>query len=159
VRVDAGDLPSTGFLTRLLRGGVTLSPLEGFLLRSLEQHLPAEMRKVLRVQWRGLNLIQRSPDWQELRFYRLVRGRVDRTDLPKLPVRDGEVRLLSLALRPQPGTPLLHVNYWAVEARFFNLNASSSLRPFSADKEMTIEHVEHSYRSNLVPREPQNGSR
>jgi hypothetical protein len=90
------DLPATGFWTRLLRGGVVLLPFEGFLLRILEQHVPGELVPSLRRQWRGLNLIQRSPDWQELRFYRLVAGRVDRADLPKLSVRDGEVKLFGV---------------------------------------------------------------
>ena len=90
------DLPATGFWTRLLRGGVVLTPYERFLLRILEQQVPGEMAPVLRRQWRGLNLIQRSPDWQELRFYRLVAGRVDRADLPKLSVRDGEVKLFGV---------------------------------------------------------------
>ena len=37
------NLPTTGFWTRLLRGGVVLSPFERFLLTILEQHVPAEM--------------------------------------------------------------------------------------------------------------------
>jgi hypothetical protein len=108
------------------------------------------MAAVIRQQWRGLNLIQRDPEWQELRFYRLVRGRMDRSGLPKLPVRDGEVKLLSLALRPPGVQDVLHVNFWAIDRRFFNLNASRSLQEFRANTDMAVESVEHSYRSNLV---------
>lgn len=148
--MTAEDLPSTSLWMRLLRGGVSLTPFEGFLLGSLVQHVSGEMAGVIRQQWRGLNLIQRDPEWQELRFYRLVRGRVDRSELPQLPVRDGEVKLLSLALRPAGAADLLHVNFWAVDRRFFNLNANRSLRPFRDHTEMPVEAVEHCYRSNLV---------
>jgi len=148
--VTAGDLPTTSFWMRLLRGGVSLSTFDQFLLGTLLQHVPGEMATAIRKQWRGLNLVQRDPEWQELRFYRLVRGRADRSELPRLPVRDGEVKLLSLALRPADAGDLLHVNFWAIDRSFFNLNASRSLWPFRDQTEMPLESVEHSYRSNLL---------
>ena len=146
------DLPATSFWARLLRGGVVLSPFERALLRILEQHVPAEMVELLRGQWRGLNLIQRSPDWQELRFYRLVAGKVDRTDLPKLSVRDGEVKLLSVTLSPTGATNVVNVNFWAVDGWFFSLNSDRPWRPFQELSDTAVESVEHSYRSNLVRR-------
>ena len=150
--MTAEDLPSTGFWTRLLRGGVILSPFERFLLSVLEQHLPGDMVPVLRRQWRGLNLIQRSPDWQELRFYRLVVGRVDRAALPKLSVRDGEVRLLSVTVRLTGSTGIVNVNFWAVDGWFFSLNSDRSWKPPRELSDTAIASVEHSYRSNLVRR-------
>jgi hypothetical protein len=147
--VTAHPLPSTSLWLRFLRGGVTLTPFDKFLLRSLVEHVPDPMASAIRQQWQGLNLIQRDPEWQELRFYRLVRARVDRSALPKLPVRDGEVKLLSLALRPTATADLVHVNFWAVDRRFFNLNSNSSLQPFRHCTAMPIDAVEHSYRSNL----------
>lgn len=135
---------------RLLRGGVSLTPFDEFLLGNLVRYVPGEMATAIRQQWCALNLIQRYPEWLELRFYRLVRGRVDRSELPPLPVRDGEVKLLSIAFRPTGAADLLHVNFWAVDRRFFNLNANRSLRPFRSHTEMPVERVEHSYRSNLV---------
>jgi hypothetical protein len=117
------NLPSTSLWTRLLRGGVSLTPLDRFLLRRLEQHVPAEMATALRHQWRALKLIQRSPDWQELRFYRLVTDHAHRAELSKLPVRDGEVKLLSVALRPPGEAEALHVNFWAVDG-----GSSTSMR-------------------------------
>jgi hypothetical protein len=59
--VDTTDLPTTSFWLRLARGGVCLTAFERFLLRRLEEHVPAELATTLRQQWRGLNLIQRSP--------------------------------------------------------------------------------------------------
>ena len=150
--VTSEDMPNTSLWTRLLRGGVSLTAFDRFLLGILEQHVPAEMATALRQQWRGLNLIQRSPDWQELRFYRLVAGQVDRAELPKLPVRDGEVKLLSVALRPTGDGDALNVNFWAVDGWFFNLNADRSLRPFRELSDSAVDAVEHSYRSNLVRR-------
>ena len=133
-----------------MRGGVRLAPVEEFLLRNLVERVPEVMATGIRQQWRGLNLIQRDPDWQELRFYRLVRGRVDRSRQPQLPVLKGEVKLLSLALRPGDGVELLHVNFWAVDGRFFSLNSNRSLRAVRNQSVMEVEAVEHSYRSNLV---------
>ena len=156
--MTAQGLPTTSLWTRLLRGGVSLTALDRFLLRMLEQHVPAEMATALRQQWRGLNLIQRSPDWRELRFYRLVGGRVNRDELPKLPVRDGEVRLLSVALLPLRDAEVLNVNFWAVDGWFFSLNSDRPLRPFRELGQTAIEGVEHSYRSNLVRRAPPGGN-
>jgi hypothetical protein len=150
--VKAAELPTTGFWLRLAWGGVSLTAFERFVLRRLAEHVPAEFATTLLHQWRGLNLIQRSPDWEELRFYRMLRGRVDRSALPTLPVRDGEVKLLSLALRPSPQADLLHLNAWAVNGQFFCLNANATYRPYAARTEMHLEGVEHSYRSNLMPR-------
>lgn len=148
--MTAEDLPACNLWMRLLRGGVSLTPFDKFLLESLARHVPSYMASAIRHQWGGFNLVQRDPEWLELRFYRLVRGRVDRSELPRLPVRDGEVKLLSLALRPLGIAELLHVNFWAVDRRFFNLNANRSLRPFRDQTEMPVETVEHCYRSNLV---------
>ena len=146
------DLPTTGFWTRLLRGGVVLTPFERFLLRILEEQVPGEMAPVLRRQWRGLNLIQRSPDWQELRFYRLAARRVHRADLPKLSVRDGEVKLLGVSLRLSRRTEIVNVNFWAVDGWFFSLNSDRPWRPVRELSDPVVESVEHSYRSNLVRR-------
>ena len=147
--MNAEALPRSGLWARLLRGGITLSPFERFLLECLAQHLPAPMAESLRQEWRELNLIQRSPDWQELRFYRLVGARVDHATLPLLPVRPGEVKLLSLALRPGGAPAPVHVNFWAIDRRFFSLNASRSLHPYRMLPDVAVEGAEHSYRSNL----------
>jgi hypothetical protein len=57
-----------------------------------------------------------------------------------------------LALRPGTDPDPVHVNFWAVDGWFFNLNANRTLRPFRNCREMNIEGVEHSYRSNLLRR-------
>jgi hypothetical protein len=150
--VNAEDLPTASLWSRIARGGVSLTAFDRFLLLALAEHVPPDLATALRQQWCGLNLIQRSPDWQELNFYRVVWGRVDRNRLPKLPIRDGEVKLLSVALRPTGEPGLLHVTFWAVDGWFFNLNANRSLKPFGALTAMDVEAVEHSYRSNLVRR-------
>jgi hypothetical protein len=145
-------LPASSAWNRLLRGGVPLTRFERFLLAGLVQHVPAELAAAIRQQWRGLNLIQRGVDWKEVNFYRLVRGRVDREGLPRLPVRDGEVKLLSLALQPAGNAAMLHVNFWSVDGWFFNFNADRSLEPFRDADAMDVASVEHSYRSNLMGR-------
>lgn len=64
--------------------------------------------------------------------------------MPKLPIRDGEVKLLSLGLRPESAADLLQVNFWAIDSWFFNLNADRSLEPFRECNHMAVQEVEHS---------------
>jgi hypothetical protein len=61
-----------------------------------------------------LNRFQRSPNWRELNFCRIVWGRIVRHSLTKLPIRDGEVKPLSVARHPGDEPELLHVSFWAV---------------------------------------------
>jgi hypothetical protein len=64
------------------RGAVTLSPFEAWLLGECVERLPNDFQPAVRDQLAGSNLVQRDPQWRELRFYRIVRGRVDRSALP-----------------------------------------------------------------------------
>ena len=66
--MTAEDLPTTSLWIRLVRGGVSLTQFDPFLLKSLLQHVTDEMATAIRHQWRGCNLIQRDPEWRNSAF-------------------------------------------------------------------------------------------
>jgi hypothetical protein len=135
---------------RLWRGAVTLSPFEVWLLGECVRHLPTDFQPALREQLAGSNLVQRDPEWRELRFYRIVRGRVDRSALPLLPVRPGEVKLLSLAARLPDRAEPLHAVLWAVDRRVAMLNFEPGIRAYAHLAAATVDGVRQSWRSNVV---------
>jgi hypothetical protein len=146
----SGLLPSPSLWYRIWRGAVALSPFEEWLLAECIRHLPADFHPLVRAQLAGSNLVQRDPEWRELRFYRMVRGRVDRSALPLLPVKPGEVKLLSLAVRvPERAAPL-HAVLWAVDQRAAMLNFDPGIQPHSRLPAAVLEDVRQSWRSNIV---------
>jgi len=80
-------LPQPRLWYRIWKSAVNLSPLEEFLLLEFVQRMPVNFQPILRSQLASYNLVQRDPDWLELRFYRFVRGRVDRSPLPLLSIK------------------------------------------------------------------------
>ena len=76
-----------------------------------------------------------------------LRGRVDRTALPKLSVRDGEVKLLSVALSPAGATNIVNFNFWAVNGWFFSLNSDRPWRPFQNSAALPS----HRWSTRIVP--------
>jgi hypothetical protein len=101
----SGLVPRPTWWLQVWRGAVALTPFEEWLLGECIRRLPSNFQPIVRDQLAGSNLVQRDPEYRELRFYRLVRGRVDRSALPLLPLKAGEVKLLSLAVRvPLIGT-------------------------------------------------------
>jgi hypothetical protein len=135
---------------RVWRGAVTLSPFEAWLLGECVERLPNDFQPAIRDQLAGSNLVQRDPQWRELRFYRIVRGRVDRSALPLLPVKPGEVKLLSLAVRVPARAEPLHTVLWAVDRRVAMLNFEPGIRAYAQQPAATVEGVRQSWRSNVV---------
>ena len=142
-------LPQPSLWHRVWRGAVTLCALEKSLLLEFVDRMPANFRPILRSQLAGFNLVQRDPDWIELRFYRIVRGRVDRSPLPLLPVRDGEVKLLSIAAQVVDADGPLHAAFWAVDRRFVMANFGCSIRPYRDLPLASVEKTRQSWRSNV----------
>ena len=140
--------PSLWF--RLWRVAVTLSPFEAWLLGECVRRLPSDFQPVLRDQLAGSNLVQRDPKFRELRFYRVVRGRVDRSELPELPVKPGEVKLLSMAVRVPDRAEPLHAVLWAVDRRVTMLNFDPGIQAYQHLTGASVEGVRQSWRSNVV---------
>lgn len=137
-------------LTRLLNGGTTLTAIEKSLLKETIEALPPVLRSTTETQLDGYNLVQREIDGRALNFYRKQYGRVTRDDLPLLPVKKGETRLLALAFSI-PGVPgSFHATASAIDGYFFCLAFSDDLRPFAARHDFSVTKVTESWRSGLL---------
>ena len=148
----SGLLPDTSVLERLWRGGVVLSPLELRIVSLFVENSPANFQSVLREQLGAANLVQRSPDWTELRFYTIDKGRVDRSGLAELPIRPGEIKLLSMAFLVEGATEPIHANFWAVDRRFVIINFDRSIKTFRHNVDIHMQKVRQSWRSNIEPK-------
>ena len=145
----ASLLPQPSLWHRVWKGAVIPCPLEEFLLYEFVERMPVNFQPILRSQLAGYNLVQRDPDSIELRFYRIVRGRVDRSSLPILPIRAGEVKLLSITAQIPDVDDPLHASFWAVDRRFFIVNFGCSIKPYKDLPSASIEKTRQSWRSNV----------
>lgn len=142
-------LPLPSLWYRVWKGAVIPCPLEEFLLSEFVERMPVNFQPILRSQLASYNLVQRDPDYIELRFYRIVRGRVDRSSLPVLQIRAGEVKLLSITAEIPDVEDPLHASFWAVDRRFFMVNFGCSIKPYKDLPSASIEKARQSWRSNV----------
>jgi hypothetical protein len=142
-------LPQPSLWYRVWKGAVIPCPLEEFLLSEFVERMPVNFQPILRSQLSSYNLVQRDPDYMELRFYRIVRGRVDRGSLPILQIRAGEVKLLSITAEIPDVEDPLHASFWAVDRRFFMVNFGCSIKPYKDLPSASIEKARQSWRSNV----------
>jgi len=145
----ASLLPQPSLWHRVWKGAVILCPLEEFLLLEFVERMPVNFQPILLNQLAGYNLVQRDPDWIELRFYRIVQGRVDRNSSPLLQIRVGEVKLLSITAQIPDVDDRLYASFWAVDRRFFMVNFGSSIKPYKGIPSASVEKTRHSWRSNV----------
>jgi hypothetical protein len=133
---------------RFARGGVSLEPVEQRLLEVLREHMPTTFHASLDAQLRAINLAQRQSDWRGLNLYRLRWGKVFRDDLPPLPCKAGEVKLLSVRVVVPKAAQSVHVVFWAVDRFFFGFATGESLEPIRSATEFELVDVKQSWRSN-----------
>lgn len=69
-------------VTLLLR---LFSPLEDRLLAAIRGVLPPEALHTFDVQVQAINRVQRHPEWTEIAYYSMRRGKVDWTQVPLFP--------------------------------------------------------------------------
>lgn len=137
-------------ISRLLNGGVTLTTIEKKILKATIEALPPILRSTAETQLGGFNLVQREIDGRALNFYRKKFGQVIRDDLPVLPIKKGEIKLLALAFSI-PGRPdSFHVTATAIDGYFFCLAFSHDLRPVAACDNLSVTKVTESWRSSLA---------
>jgi hypothetical protein len=137
-------------VTRIFRGGVVLMPVEEALLRLSVKELPAALRPIVESHITAYNLVQREADGRALNFYRIKGGRVKRDDLQPLPIKPGEVKLLSVAFSIEANTKEMHATLSAVNKYFFCMAFSECLRPYKNSNRIFIKRVKQSWRSNIV---------
>lgn len=137
------------WLRRLISGGVTLLPLEAALMEGFVAGVPQEIGEPLAAQLGAVNLARRSRGGTELRFYRMRGLRPDRSGLPPLPVKAGEVKLMSVDFGVPGDERTLHAAFWAADRQFFRVSFSDDLRAFGGAVPR-VTGVEQSWRSSIV---------
>jgi hypothetical protein len=145
----AGLIPQPSLWRRVWKGAVIPCPLEEYLLYEFVERMPVNFQPILRSQLASYNLAQRDPDYIELRFYRIIRGRVDRRSMPLLPIRAGEVKLFSVTAQIPDVDDPLNASFWAVDRRFFMVNFGCSIKPYKDLSSASIEKTRQSWRSNV----------
>lgn len=134
---------------RLWRGGITL----------VRDALPEHLVHIFDRQIDAMNLVQRMlvpshktgrAAWRGLHFYRINHGRVDRSDLPKLPIKDGEILLVRLKLSVGATGEVLNVTATAVNGCFFDIQSGEDWRPLANEGSLSVLDVHQSWRSNVV---------
>jgi hypothetical protein len=138
------------FWQRLWRGGVRLFPLEERLLEALLGHMPTPFLAPLQAQLDAYNLAQRQVDGRALNLYRMKGRRVARDDLPPLPCRMGETKLLRFQA-VLPNSEAIHVAFWAVDRYLFGFDTDRDIRPFGTIEQFEISHLRQSWRSAIEP--------
>ncbi len=137
-------------LTRWLRAGVELEPIEKVVLLSLVAALPAEIRSTVICQLEACNLVQREIDGRSLNFYRLLGGKPSRDGVPDLPILSGEVLLIKMSfvvgVEPEPRHATMH----AVDKQFFCIKLSHDFGPLANATDLVVKSVTQSWRSNKI---------
>jgi hypothetical protein len=139
-------------VTRIFRGGVVLMPIEEALLRLSVEELPTALQSIVESHINAYNLVQREVDGRALNFYRIEGRRVKRDDLQPLPIKSGEVELLSVAFSIEANAEDMHATLSAVDKYFFCMALSKSLKPYKNSDRIFIKRVKQSWRSNIASR-------
>src|SRR5262245_26166669 len=140
-----------GLVSRLLRGGTTLSDTEYSVICALVDTLPLDLRTIVSTQLNSYNLVQRESDDRALNFYRFKNGSPSFTDdLPQLHMKTEESPLIRAKLRVEGEQEPLHAVLAAVRGRVFCV--SFSRPPGSSARSVRILDIEQSWRSSVIVR-------
>lgn len=138
------------FLSRLLWGGVTLSPLELQVLQTLVGALPSSLRHVVEAQFDAYNLAQRESDGRALNFYRKRKSTGLAGDLPRIEHKNREAPLVRVTVTPLATKQPLHAVLHVVDGRAFCI--SFGRRPSRAEHRSAaeVDGVVEAWRSNVL---------
>ena len=115
------------WLTRALRGGVTLYPAEQWLLAQLVSALPEHLKATVDAQLSSYNLAQREADGRAINLYRRP---ALLPQMPLLPMNTVEAPLVRLTVNAATDGPI-HATLNAVSGRVFCMALSRSVRDVS----------------------------
>jgi hypothetical protein len=139
------------WVTRLLRGGQTLTDAEHRLLCLLVGELPPQLRETVARQFESYNLVQRESDRRALNFYRV---RVGRTGvLPVTPLLTSKVEvapLVRMSAKIAGEAEPLHVVLTAVSGRAFSVSFSRAVPREITPDGLSVDKVTQAWRSNFV---------
>jgi len=124
-------------------------PIEEELLGIAVKELLPMLRSTVETQLDSYNLVQREVDGRALNFYCIKDGRVKHDDIPPLPLKSGEVKLLSVTFDITGQAENMHMTACAVNGYFFCLAFSNDLRPYKDYRQIMVKEVHQSWRSNI----------
>ncbi len=137
-----------GLVSRLLRGGNTLSDVEYAVMCCLVEALPPGLRSIVTTQLEAYNLVQRESDGRALNFYRFKNGSpafID--DLPRLQMKTEESPLVRAKLSLGGEKEPLHAVLTAVRGRVFCI--SFSRPPGNATPSVRVLDTEQAWWSSV----------
>ena len=133
------------WITRALRGGITLCPAEQWLLNQLVEALPAHLQGTVQAQLRSYNLAQREADGRAINLYRRP-GLLP--EMPLLLMTGIEAPLIRLAASVAGQAEPLHATLSAVSGRVFCMAFSGAVQAL-APSDLAVVKVTEAWRSNF----------
>jgi hypothetical protein len=137
-------------LTRLVRGGTTLTAAEHRLLCLMVDALPPHLRGIVERQFDSYNLVQREIDKRALNFYRVRLGR--RGVLPVAPLLKSkldEAPLVRITARIAGESEPLHAVLTAVRGRAFTVAFSRAVPEQLQADALSVADVTRAWKSNF----------
>ena len=138
------------WLTRALRGGIALAPVEQWLLAQLVEALPEHLRATVQMQLHSYHLAQREIDGRAINLYRRPALAPD-TPLLTMSVTEAPLIRLSATVGGEP----VHATLNAVSGRVFCLAFSRSVHAL-APSNLKVVNVTQAWRSNFPDSAPNN---
>jgi hypothetical protein len=139
------------WITRLLRGGQTLTDAEHRLLCLLVAALPPHLRDTVERQFESYNLAQREIDRRGLNFYRVGLGRSGVLPVtPRLTSKLDVAPLVRISVTVTSEVEPLHAVLTAVSGRAFSVSFSRAVSDRQKPEALSIDTVTQAWKSNFV---------
>ena len=139
------------WITRLLRGGHTLTDAEHRLLCLLIGELPPHLREAVERQFQSYNLAQREIDGRALNFYRVRLGRSGVLPVtPRLTSKLDVAPLVRIRATVVGEVEPLHAVLTAVSGRAFSVSFSRAVSERVKPEALSVDKVTQAWKSNLV---------
>src|SRR5690606_41300816 len=118
-------------LSRFLRGGVVLSALEGWAVRTLVSSLPPDLQQIVEAQFQRYVLVQREVDGRALNFYPRRSELKGGLNAPLLQMDREDAPLVRIKISVANPSCTLHAVLSAVLGRAFCVSFNEDVRPFA----------------------------
>ena len=139
------------WITRILRGGHTLTDAEHRLLCLLVEELPPHLRDTVERQFESYNLAQREMDRRALNFYRVRLGRSGVLPVaPRLTSKLDVAPLVRVTASVAGEAEPLHAVLTAVSGRAFSVSFSRAVPERVKPESLSVDKVTHAWKSNFV---------
>ena len=139
------------WLTRAIRGGITLAPAEQWLLAQLVKELPEHLQATVQAQLRSYNLAQREIDGRAINLYRQP---IHLAETPLLQMSAVEAPLIRLSASAGAGDPV-HATLNAVSGRVFCMAFSRPAQALAVS-DLEVVQITEAWRSSFPVSAPNN---